>query len=92
MLRTASTALVGPFTRVKVSPKGVSLVPSHRQISQVLLTAATISLLGSSRVMSAAAASSAGECANPQGPVPEKIQNLASEILKVRSMPVFSCV
>lgn len=84
MLRTASAALVGPVTRVKVSPCVVGLVPTPRQISQVLLTAATISILGSSHHMSAAAASPAGECANPQGPVPEKIQNLASEVLKVR--------
>ena len=84
MLRRASAALVGPVRGLKVSPRGVSLVPSSRQVSQVLLTAATISILSSSRHMSAAAASPAGECANPQGPVPEKIQNLASEVLKGR--------
>ena len=89
MLRTASAALFSPITRVKTSSSGISLVSSHRQISQVLLTAATISILGTSRVMSAAASNTAGECANPQGPVPDKIQNLASEVLKVRPTAPF---
>lgn len=83
MLRIASAALTTPVLPIKASRRAVTAVPPQRQVSQVLLTAATLSILGSSRFMSAAATSPAGECANPQGPVPENIQSLASEVLKV---------
>ena len=89
MLRVVSAAFVSSVTQLKSSQRGVSAVRSQRQISQFLLTAATISILGSSRLMSAAAASTAGECANPQGPVPQSIQNIANEVLKVRPVTPF---
>lgn len=83
MLRIASAALTTPVLPIQASGRAVIAVPAPKQASWVLLTAATLSILGSSRFMSAAATSPAGECATPQGPVPENFQSLASEVLKV---------
>ena len=83
MLRIASSALTSSVLPAATSRRASVVAPAQRQVSQVLLAAAALSILGSSRVMSAAAANPAGECANPQGPVPQNIQNMASDILKV---------
>ena len=83
MLRVTSAALVRPIVSHKAQLGTASVNPIPRQVSRVLLAATTLSVLGSSRIMSAAAAAPAGECTNPQGPVPENIQNLSSDLLKV---------
>ena len=59
--------------------------PAQNRISRLVFAATTISVLATSRAMSA---STAGECANSAGPVPPRLQAMATDILQASGQKI----